>query len=59
LHDEQTVNGIRKIAWASVLHYKYIYLYLYIDVCICICMYEYLQKTETENGSLFFLVGKR
>ncbi len=34
LHDEQTVNGLRKIAWASVFHFclkrQDIYMYVYL-----------------------------
>jgi hypothetical protein len=52
-HDEQTVNGLRKISWASVFCLKrqhiyiYIYTYLYMYILIqlyiyCICIYVYV-----------------
>jgi hypothetical protein len=43
LHDEQMINGLRKIAWASIFHftfetavYIYRYMYTYIDIYILI-----------------------
>jgi hypothetical protein len=53
LHDEQTVNGLRKIAWASVFLLKrqhiyidvYIEIYIYISICLSLSissLYLYL-----------------
>jgi hypothetical protein len=48
LHDEQTVNGLKKIAWASDFRSKqqhiYIYRYtdIYVDIYINIYLYMYI-----------------
>ncbi len=48
LHDEQTVNGLAKIAWASVFCLKqqhihiFIDIYLDIDIDIYIYIYGYI-----------------
>ncbi len=40
LHDEQTINGIKKITWASVFPLNgSIYIYIYIDIYIYIPIY--------------------
>jgi hypothetical protein len=36
LHDEQTVNGSRKIAWASVVRFKRQYINININISITI-----------------------
>jgi hypothetical protein len=49
LHDEQMVNGLGKITWASVFCFQfeaeadiYIYIYIYIYVCMYVCTYIYV-----------------
>jgi hypothetical protein len=72
LHNEQTINGLRKITRASVFRlifsikrqhiYRYIYVYLYIYLCISISNYINMQKAElTENCNfcLFAANGKQ
>ncbi len=57
LHDEQTVNGLRKIAWGFVFRLKpqeifvyiHTYIYIYMHICIYIyvlyiCIYVYPEK---------------
>jgi hypothetical protein len=41
LHDEQRVNGLRKIAQASVFRLKWQLIFVYIYVCI----YLYIEMT--------------
>ncbi len=42
LYNEQTVNGLRKNAWASVFRLKRQYIYIYIWLCIGISVYIYI-----------------
>jgi hypothetical protein len=62
LQDKQTEKGLRKITWASVFRFPFDSEYgnfrLFVEngkqkrqTSICFL--------QTENGSLFFLVGKR
>ncbi len=43
LHYQQTVNGLGKIAWASVFRFLFnVYIfYISIHICICISLYIY------------------
>ncbi len=49
LHDEQTVNELRKIAWASVFGFSFERQYVYGmcvgvwgGVCVCVCIYIHI-----------------
>ncbi len=61
---DQMLNGLRKIAWASVFHLKqqhisplFVFIYMYIHSTHThthIYIHMYIRKTEPINGSLFF-----
>jgi hypothetical protein len=63
LHDEQTVNGLRKITWASIFHFLFetaaytfssvfrIDTYTYTYICCHVHIYIYSIYVCTENGT--------
>ncbi len=61
LLDEQTVNGLGKIAWASIFHLKRQHIYMYIvpfSFYIYIYIWE-MERTENSNFRLFTANGNR
>jgi hypothetical protein len=56
LHDEQTVNGLRKTAWASVFLLE-LAVYLYRCLCLYLCLLQ--TEFETAHFRLFSANGKR
>jgi hypothetical protein len=56
LYDEQTVNGLRQITWASVFRLKQQHIHTYLYTC---CHFNVFIFTENGNFRLFAANGKR
>jgi hypothetical protein len=58
LHDEQTVNGSRKIACAFVFHFIYIYIFTHIYIYIYIYFYIYIYLNTVYAAVLKYIYIK-
>jgi hypothetical protein len=62
VHDEQTVNGFRKIVWASIfcliffVKRQHIYIYIYLNIFIHIYIHKRCVSFETRHLKYLTLV---
>jgi hypothetical protein len=49
LHNERTVNGLKKIAWASVFYLKLQHIHIHLYIC---CRFNIYIYAENGNGNL-------